>query len=346
MTYYKLRIAKIIRETSKAISVQFHVPDELKSTFAFQAGQYVSLQLTLDGHTVRRAYSISSTPNSGILQITIKEIANGYFSKFANQNLQEGHFLEVAPPEGRFLIDAVSGKKYLGIASGSGITPIWSMVSSVLEKEDGTSFYLLYGNKSKADTIFYDALVQLQQQYPNRFYPQLVFSQESADGAMFGRIDAAKIHFLMKNTWKDIAFEQVFLCGPEEMIACAEKTLLEYDLTENQIKKELFSSSINTLAPENVAGTTKLTIVLDDVTTELELSAKQTVLEAALKLGLDAPYSCQGGICSSCMGRVKEGTAVMVKNTVLTDAEVAEGLILTCQAHATSATLLVDYDDI
>ena len=150
----------------------------------------------------------------------------------------------------------------------------------------------------------------------------------------------------MKNTWKDIAFERVFLCGPEEMIAFAEKTLLEYDLTENQIKKELFSSSINTPAPENVAGTTKLTIVLDDVTTELELSAKQTVLEAALKSGLDAPYSCQGGICSSCMGRVKEGTALMVKNTVLTDAEVAEGLILTCQAHATSATLVVDYDDI
>ena len=150
----------------------------------------------------------------------------------------------------------------------------------------------------------------------------------------------------MKNNWKDIAFEEAFLCGPEEMIAIVEKTLSEYGLTQNQIKKELFSSSINTPAPANASGTTKLTIVLDDVTTELELSAKQTVLEAALKLGLDAPYSCQGGICSSCMGRVKEGTAVMVKNTVLTDAEVADGLILTCQAHATSATLLVDYDDI
>ena len=129
-------------------------------------------------------------------------------------------------------------------------------------------------------------------------------------------------------------------------IAVAEKTLQEYGSKEQQIKKELFSSSINTPAPENASGSTKLTIILDDVTTELEVSAKQTVLEAALKLGLDAPYSCQGGICSSCMGRVKEGTAVMVKNTVLTDAEVADGLILTCQAHATSDTLVVDYDDI
>lgn len=346
MTYYKLRIAKIIRETSKAISVQFHIPEELKNTFAFQAGQYVSLQLTLDGHTVRRAYSISSTPESSVLQITIKEIVNGYFSKFANQNLLEGHFLEVAPPEGRFLIDAVSGKNYLGIASGSGITPIFSMLQSTLTTNDSASFYLLYGNKAKADTIFYDALTQLQQQYPNRFFPQFVFSQESVDQYMFGRIDAAKIHFLMKNSWKDMAFEEAFLCGPEEMIAVAEKTLQEYGLKEQQIKKELFSSSINTSAPENASGSTKLTIILDDVTTELEVSAKQTVLEAALKLGLDAPYSCQGGICSSCMGRVKEGTAVMVKNTVLTDAEVADGLILTCQAHATSDTLVVDYDDI
>ncbi len=346
MQFYKLRVSEIIRETSKAISVKFFIPEDLKSTFIYKAGQYVTIQLTLDNNLVRRAYSISSNPTSGELQITIKATQNGYFSVFANNNLKVGDLLEVAKPQGNFIMDLQENKSYLGIASGSGITPLLSMIKTTLEATENSKFFLMYGNKSKSQTIFYNTLINLQDTYPNRLFISWFFTEEHAQGTHFGRIEKAKILFNLKNNWPNTQFHQAFLCGPEAMIEEAKEALKNYGINPNDILFELFTSNINTPAPVNEMQACKLTIILDDETTLVNMTGQQTVLEVALKHQLDAPYSCQGGICSSCMAKIKEGSAQMIKNTVLTDSEIASGYILTCQAQPTSDTLVVDFDDI
>lgn len=345
MQFYKLRISNIIRETPKAISVQFAVPTDLQQVFKFQAGQYITLQLTLDNNLVRRAYSISSTPHSNLLQVTIKATDNGYFSVFANENLKAGNIIEVAPPEGRFLMQLQESQNYMAIASGSGITPIMSMITTTLETTKNSKFYLIYGNKTQEQTIFYQQLNSLINQYPDRFLVNWFFSKEHQEDAIFGRIEPSKILYTLKNKWSGIDFSQIFLCGPEELINDSKECLQGFGVPQDKILFELFTSTINTPAPVS-SGSTQLKVVLDDEETELTMTPGQTVLDAVLSKHLDAPYSCQGGICSSCIAKIKDGSATMIKNSVLTDSEIEQGLILTCQAQPTSSHLVIDYDDI
>lgn len=349
-SFYKLQVKEIIRVTPNAISVTFNVPSELKSAYQFIAGQYVTIKLTLDGQEIRRAYSICASPKSGALCIAIKSVKNGHFSKFANENLKVGDILEVGLPEGKFTFEPNSDrlKNYAGFAAGSGITPVMSILKSVLESEPNSTFVLVYGNKNPEETIFYNELHELQLKYVGRFFVHYVFSQANVDGELFGRIEKATVNFVLNNKHKEKAFEKFYLCGPEEMINLVSKVLKENSILEKNIKFELFStSSANEKASlEGSTGHTKITVMVDDEETTFEMSQKQTILEAALKHGLDAPYSCQGGICSSCLARITNGTAEMKKNSILTDSEIAEGLILTCQAHPTSSEIYVDYDDV
>jgi ring-1,2-phenylacetyl-CoA epoxidase subunit PaaE len=206
---------------------------------------------------------------------------------------------------------------------------------------------LVYGNKSENDTIFYNQLHDLQLQYVGRLFVQYVYSQSTADNAMFGRIDKSTVNFILKNKHAEMEFSKFYLCGPEEMINLVSDTLKENNISDANIKFELFSTSSN----ENESaggneGHTKISILVDDEETTFEMSQKQTLLEAALKQGLDVPYSCQGGICSSCICRITEGAADMKKNQILSDSEVAEGLTLACQAHPTTATIKIDFDDV
>ena len=347
-TFYKLSIKEVKRETPSAISVTFNVPLEFQDFYKFTAGQYVTLKLTLDGEEIRRAYSICSSPNSGELRISIKAIKNGFFSKFANEQLTAGKVIEVGVPEGKFTFEpnAERQKNYAGFAAGSGITPIMSILKSVLESEPKSTFVLTYGNKSPEETIFHDELHDLQQKYVGRLFVHYVFSQ-SGKGELFGRIDKSVVNFVLHTKHNEKTFEKFYLCGPEEMINIVSSTLKEQNIKESDIKFELFSASSSENDKEVSAnGHTQITILLDDEETTFEMSQKQTLLEAALKQSLDAPYSCQGGICSSCIARVKDGKATMRQNNILTDNEVAEGLILTCQAHPTSASIIVDYDDV
>jgi ring-1,2-phenylacetyl-CoA epoxidase subunit PaaE len=348
-SFYKLNIKEVKRETPKAVSVLFNVPSELQPTYKFIAGQYINLKLTLDGKEIRRAYSICSSPNSGELRIAIKAVKNGKFSKFANDNLKAGDILEVGQPEGKFTFEpsADKQKNYAAFVAGSGITPVMAILQSVLENEPNSSFVLVYGNKTPEDTIFHSQLHELQLKYVGRFFVHYVYSQTKVENELFGRIDKSNINFVLNNKHKEKEFDKFYLCGPEEMINLATTVLKEHNVADKNIKFELFttSSTENTEASSH-EGHTKITVLVDDEETTFEMSQKQTLLEAALKQGIDAPYSCQGGICSSCLARISKGTAEMKKNSILTDKEVADGLILTCQAHPTSSEIFVDFDDV
>ncbi len=347
--FYKLQIKEVKRETASAISIVFNVPAELKPAYKFTAGQYINLKLTLDGKEIRRAYSICSSPESGELRIAIKSVKNGHFSKFANDNIKVGDLIEVGQPEGKFTFEPHSNhqKNYAAFVAGSGITPVLSIVKAVLQNEPKSTFVLVYGNKSPEETIFYNELHDLQLKYVGRFFVHFVFSQTKVDGELFGRIEKSSVNFILNNKHKEKEFDKFYLCGPEEMISLVTTVLKEHNVSDKNIKFELFSTS----SSENTAASshdvhTKITVLVDGEETAFEMSQKQTLLEAALKQGLDAPYSCQGGICSSCLARITKGTAEMKKNSILTDGEIAEGLILTCQAYPTSTEIFVDYDDV
>ena len=348
-TFYKLSIQEIKKETPQAVSILFNIPIEFKDFYTFNAGQYVNLKLTLDGEEIRRAYSICSAPNSGELRIAVKAIKNGMFSNFANNELKVGNIIEVGTPEGKFTYEPNHDrqKNYLAFVAGSGITPVMSILQSVLKQEPNSSFVLVFGNKSAQETIFHDQLIELQQKYLGRFFVHFVYSQSKSDDSFFGRIDKSVVNFVMNNKHNGTEFSKFYLCGPEEMINTVSNVLKEKNIAEKDIKFELFSASTK----ENVINTTnndhaKITVLVDGDETTFEMSSKQTLLEAALKQGIDAPYSCQGGICSSCLARVTKGTAEMKKNSILTDKEIAEGLVLTCQAHPTSSEIKIDFDDV
>jgi ring-1,2-phenylacetyl-CoA epoxidase subunit PaaE len=346
-SFYKLNIKEVKRETKEAVSVVFNVPSELQSNYTFIAGQYLNLRLTLDGQEIRRAYSICSAPDSGELRIAIKAVKNGLFSQFANTNLKAGDILEVGHPEGKFTFEPKSGnqKNYAAFVAGSGITPVLSILKTVLKNEPNSTFVLVYGNQTPESTLFHKELNDLHAQFVGRFFVHFVYSQVKVEHELFGRIDKSTVNYVLNTKHQALEFDKFYLCGPEEMITTVSAVLKEHNVKDSDIKFELFSTSTaENKIDKSLEGHTKITVIVDNEETTFEMSQKQTVLEAALKQGLDAPYSCQGGICSSCLAKVTSGTAEMKKNSILTDSEVAQGLILTCQAHPTSAELQVDYD--
>ena len=348
-SFYKLSIKEIIKETADAVSILFNVPEELQSHYTFVAGQYVNLKVTLDGQEIRRAYSICSAPKSGELRIAVKALKNGFFSKFANEKLAVGNVIEVGTPEGKFTFEPKTDrqKNYAAFVAGSGITPVFSILKTVLEEEPNSTFVLVYGNKSEKDTIFHNQLHDLQLQYVGRLFVQYVYSQSTEDNALLGRIDHTTVNFILKNKHAEMEFSKFYLCGPEEMINLVSNTLKENNISDSDIKFELFSTSSNDKeATSGADGHTKISILVDSEETTFEMSQQQTLLEAALKQGLDVPYSCQGGICSSCICRITEGAAEMKKNQILNDSEVAEGLTLACQAYPTTTTIKIDFDDV
>jgi len=349
-SFHNLSVKNIKRETDKAISISFNLPENLKASFAFKAGQYITLKTVIDGHEVRRDYSLCVSPRSGQLKIAVKEVNDGTFSAYANNTLKVGDTLEVAPPKGRFIFEPNDSKtKNIALfAAGSGITPILSIVKCALEEEVYSQVILVYGNKTTKDTMFLNELLELQHAYKDRFSIQFVFSQQDEDDSIFGRIEKSTVNYVMKNKHKHVDVDAFYLCGPEAMIHTVKDVLTEHDIDENRIHFELFKAAKPADVKEDVAtaGSTQISITVDDETTTFEMSQKQTILEAALDEDLDAPYSCQGGICSSCLARVTEGEATMRQNNILTESEIAEGLILTCQAHPTTPSIVIDYDDV
>ena len=349
--FHKLSITNINKVTDKSVSISFDVPDSLKNEYLFKSGQYITLKAAINDSEVRRDYSICSSPKSGDLTVAVKQVKDGTFSSYANNKLKEGDILEVASPKGRFVFEPNDNKtKNIALfAAGSGITPILSIVKCALEEEVYSKVILVYGNKTLQDTMFLNELLELRHQYKDRFSIQFVFSQTQEENAIFGRIEKSTVNFVVKNEHKHVTIDAFYLCGPEAMIHTVKDVLTDHDIDESTIHFELFKAAKSSeLNEEAVAGTgkTNITIMVDDEEHSFQMSQKQTILEAALDEDLDAPYSCQGGICSSCLAKVTEGSATMRQNNILTEKEVEQGLILTCQAHPTSASIHVDYDDV
>lgn len=345
-TFHSLTVQKIIKETADAVSILFKVPEAQKENFTFLAGQYLTIKKNFDGKEIRRAYSICSSPNSNQLKVAVKAVENGLFSVYATTKLKEGDVLEVGEPEGKFILQPQASKNYIAFAAGSGITPILSMIKMVLENEPSASFTLIYGNKSSDSMIFKNELEDLALKHPNQFNLHTVFSKSLSGDAIFGRIDKGNTNYFIKNIYKHLQFDAAFLCGPEEMINLVSDTLVEAYMASEQIFFELFTASTEENDIEIPDGKTEITVLLDDETTTFTMQKTDDILAASLRHNLDAPYSCQGGVCSSCIAKVTEGKAVMSKNSILTDSELEDGFILTCQAHPTTSKITIDFDDV
>jgi ring-1,2-phenylacetyl-CoA epoxidase subunit PaaE len=345
--FHALTVKSIKKLTPGAVAVTFAIPKELIQSFAFTAGQYITIKKEIKGKELRRAYSISSSPRKEDITIGIKKVDRGGFSDYANTKLQVGDVLEVMPPEGRFTFKSSEVKNIAAFAAGSGITPIMSIAKTVLDSNPANKFVLVYGNKSYEETMFYTDLVKLELDYTNRFFVYFTNSQAKEDKALFGRIDTSTVNYALKNKHKDLNFDGYYLCGPEQMIHLVTDTLVENEVPKDKIHFELFTSTeIKEELPAAPDGKSTVNVIVDDEEFEITMDKSTLVLDAVLKENIDAPYSCQGGVCSSCIAKVKEGKAEMVKNQILTDGEIADGFILTCQAHPTTPTLTVDYDDV
>lgn len=346
--FHSLKVSEIKRETSDAVSIAFEIPEKLSSAYGFIPGQYITVGIQLNGEDIRRSYSICSSPTENNFRIAVKAINKGLFSNYANNTLKVGDYLDVSEPEGRFTLKTNKSNQnnYIAFVAGSGITPVLSMIKDVLETEPNSTFILIYSNKSSEQTIFKSEIHDLELKYTGRFLVNLIYSQKKDENHFFGRIDKSTVSVFIKDKYSELKFDQYFVCGPESMIDTVYDTLIENNIGEDQIKFELFTASTKEEKIDSSVNQCKVTILVDDEETTFEMSNKLTLLDAALKEGIEAPYSCQGGICSSCMCRITEGTASMKKNSILDEEEINEGLVLACQAIPTSEVVVVDFDDV
>ena len=306
--FHALKIAAVDQLTPNAVALTFDIPKDLKETFTYKAGQYITLKHQLNGKELRRAYSISSPPSSGKLTVGIKKMEDGTFSVYANEQLKAGDTLEVMVPEGRFVFDSSEPQTIAAFAAGSGITPIMSIAQTVLESHPENHFVLVFGNQTPEETMYFRTIHSLKERYADRLFVQYVFSRSSEEGALFGRIEKSTVNFVLKNKFKGTAFDAFYLCGPEEMINQVTDTLKDNGIPKDKIHFELFTSSDteDELAGE-LEGKTQVEVLLDDETFTFVMDKKELVLDAVLKQDIDAPYSCQGGVCSSCIARLTEG---------------------------------------
>ncbi len=346
--FHALKVEQVEQLTPNSVAVTFQIPEELKDIMAFDAGQYITIKHPEKSADIRRAYSISSSPSEGKLTVGIKKVDEGVFSVYANEELKAGDTLDVMPPEGRFIFKLGGASQSIAtFAAGSGITPILSIIKTALEGQSEGLVVLLYGNRNLVETMFLKELQELKEKYTERFFVQFIFSRAHEADSLFGRIERSTVNFILKNKFKDTDFDRYYICGPEPLIDVIKETLIESDVPKDQIFFELFTTDDDEEEPlDNLEGRTKLTVTLDDEIYEFEMDRKNVVLDAVLNRKIEAPYSCQGGICSTCIARITEGKAEMEKNQILTDSEIEEGFILTCQAHPTTPTLKIDYDDV
>jgi ring-1,2-phenylacetyl-CoA epoxidase subunit PaaE len=354
MPFYPLEVSKAVKDTRDSIVVTLLVPDHLKELFRFQPGQNLTVRTHIDGEEVRRSYSICSAVHDGNLRIGIKKVIGGHFSTWANDCLRKGSTLEVMPPVGRFTLDldASHENNYLAIAVGSGITPVLSIIKSTLVAEPKSSFTLFYGNRASGTVMFREELAELKDLYLDRFCLVHVLSREHQDlDLLNGRITGAKALELAKR-WAPLdRIHSIYLCGPEPMLKEIQESFKQVNYPSDRIKFELFATQqlgnrkSSTLVSEAKSNPCDVTIVLDGVTHHYTLEqGKETILEAGLRNGLDLRYSCKGGVCSTCRGKLLEGEVEMDTNFALEDYEVARGFILTCQSFPITPHVVVDFD--
>jgi ring-1,2-phenylacetyl-CoA epoxidase subunit PaaE len=377
-TFHPLPVAAIDRLTEDALAITFEVPERLRETYAFQAGQHVTVRLLggagtaseagpaepagqrsgpTTGEDVRRSYSICSTPaelaERGRLRIGVKEIAGGAFSRYAATELSPGDQVEVMPPLGHFTtaVDPARTRRYVGVAAGSGITPVLSLVATVLAVEPGSTFTLLYGNRYVRSVMFADELADLKDRWPSRLQIVHVLSREPGEAALLSaRIDADRLPKLL-DVFVPGDVDEWFLCGPYDMVLDARAVLTQRGVPEHAVHTELFhvptggeSGSSPPPAGENDGGEVAVTLTLDGRESRFTMGRGERVLDAALRVRSELPYSCRGGVCSTCRARLVDGSVTMASNWALEPDELAAGYVLTCQSSPTTDHLTVDYD--
>ena len=350
-TFHRLKIADIRRETADTVSIRFDVPRELLENYQYLSGQYLTLKTTIDGEELRRSYSLCSSPFEEEWRVAVKEVEGGKFSGFANQQLKVGDELDVMTPSGHFKVhlDAAHNKNYVLFAAGSGITPILSIIKSVLKNEPESSITFFYGNKNFASIIFREEIEALKNEYLDRFSVIHVLSRESLGNPLQkGRIDAEKCEKLYKTFLKNERIDDVFVCGPESMIHAVKDTFLAQGVDPKQVHFELFGTSIKhvekVISETNI--TANVTIIIDGDSLDISLNENDdNILDAAQKAGADLPFACKGGVCCTCKAKVMQGSARMDVNYALEEDELEAGYILTCQAHPTSEKLVVSFDE-
>ncbi|MBK9244808.1 MAG: phenylacetate-CoA oxygenase/reductase subunit PaaK [Burkholderiales bacterium] len=349
--FHALRIKEVRRETPDCVSLAFEVPAELAAEYRFVQGQHLNVRAMLDGDEVRRSYSICSGVDDGELRVAIKKVPGGRFSVWANERLAAGDEIDVMTPEGRFFtpLEAGQSKHYVAFAAGSGITPVLSLARTVLAREPKSRFTLVYGNRRLASTMFHEALWELKDRYLSRFAIHNVFSREEQEAELLnGRIDAAKARAFLEALIPVDGIDEAFVCGPASMIDEVEGALVAAGVPRNHVHVERFGvpGAVVAAVDDAEAAEARLTLIVDGVRREIDFHRGQhSILEAGRAAGIDLPFSCKGGMCSTCRARIVEGEVKMAKNYALEPHEVAAGFVLTCQSYPLTERVVISFDD-
>lgn len=353
--FHRLAVDDLRRETSDAISMTFAIPDELAAEYAFAPGQYLTLRTTMDGEEMRRSYSICSSPDDHELRIAVKKVDGGAFSSWALDELKSGDELDVMTPTGRFgVVHAPDeARVHVGFAAGSGITPIMSIMRGILAREPKSRFFLFYGNRATSGILFRQALEDLKDRFMGRFSVFHVLSQEEQDlPVLHGRLDRDKIGVLLRAMVPAAAIDRVFICGPLAMSDEIAETCRELGVPADHIHVERFVSGLGgkprpktVIAPE-MPPKAIASLIIDGKRKDVPVADGEAILDAALRAGMDLPYACKGGMCSTCRAKIVEGETRMDVNYSLEPWELEAGFVLTCQAHPVSDRVVVDYDHV
>jgi ring-1,2-phenylacetyl-CoA epoxidase subunit PaaE len=352
--FYPLTVTDIRRDTREAAVLTLAPPDEVRDAFRFTQGQYLTFRRVFDGEEVRRSYSICAGIDDGVLRVGVKRVDGGWFSSFVNEELRVGDTLEAMAPMGNFHapLKPDEARRYLGFAGGSGITPMISLIRTVMAREPRSSFTLVYGNRSTSAIMFREELEDLKNLHLGRLNIVHVLESEAGEIELFsGRLDREKCEALFTR-WIDVkSADLAFICGPEPMMLAVADALKAHGVPEAVVKFELFSSPRSGRAKPKTTSSTRAhegaataTIILDGAARAITIGEGQAVLDAALAASIDAPYACKAGVCSTCRAKLIEGEVDMEANYALEDYEVERGYILTCQSRPRTAAITVDYD--
>ena len=351
--FRSLKVATKTQESRDAVRIALDVPEDLRDEFTFLPGQHLPIQIERDGKRLRRTYSICSAQGCWPLEIGVRVQPGGQFSEFAAKDLQVGDTLEVMPPTGRFHLpaDRADGRFHIGFAAGSGITPVLSIIASVLHSEPGSRFALFYGNRKQNTTMFIEDLFALKNQYPERLQLHFIFSQEEQEFEISGgRIDAEKVSELYARFCSGDVVDEAWVCGPDSMIETVTSTLLELGLDSDAVHAERFGvprKGSKTAASKVDAGAdaAKVTVIMDGHKKSFDMPRTgSNIVDAAAEHGVELPYSCKGGVCATCRTHVREGEVDMATNYGLEPWEVEKGFVLACQSTPVTDEIVLDYD--
>lgn len=354
--FHSLRVREVRRETPDTVSIAFEVPEALQDTFRYTQGQHLTVRSFFEGEDVRRSYSVCTAPGENDLRVAVKRVDGGLFSAFANEQLKVGDLLDVMPPQGNFHtpLHPEASKLYVAFAAGSGITPVMSILKTVLAEEPQSRFLLFFGNRGFDHIIFREQLEELKNLHPERLAVYHVLSRESLGSPLFqGRIDGEKCRSYARFLFDPREVDAFFLCGPEEMIFSVKSALEDLGANPKSIHFELFTTGAATQRKAQAIKETSrknafdasITVIQDGVEFDFMLpSDGSTLLDAAMRAGADLPFSCKGGVCSTCKAKVLEGEVEMEVCYGLEPDEVEAGFVLTCQSHPKTQRVKVSFD--